>query len=135
METISNVAAAASKAIWGEQTATQQNETAGQEPISGQQGKGTANEPFDQGNTGKLYALSPVVMQRVAHITRKRPSAYSLTLYCIDLSTQKSENASQEPISSHLTKTPTAEPVGQGYSGEFNQPDWPTDVTEQKSAD
>jgi len=51
METISNVAAAASKAIWGEQTATQQNETAGQEPISGQQGKGTANEPFDQGNT------------------------------------------------------------------------------------
>ncbi|KAF2278860.1 uncharacterized protein EI97DRAFT_440374 [Westerdykella ornata] len=53
METIHNVAAAASKAIWGEQNtdATTQNETGGQEPISGEQGKGTPNEPFDQGNS------------------------------------------------------------------------------------
>lgn len=57
METISNVASTitttASKAIWGEQTAnqtTQNNETAGKEPVSGQQGKGTADSPYDQGN-------------------------------------------------------------------------------------
>jgi hypothetical protein len=49
METISNVASAASKAIFGEQRATQ-NETGGQEPISGAQGQGTPNEPFDKGN-------------------------------------------------------------------------------------
>ncbi|KAF2748791.1 hypothetical protein M011DRAFT_466563 [Sporormia fimetaria CBS 119925] len=55
METISNVASAASKLVFGDQkTTTEHNETAGQEPISGQQGKGTANEPFDQGNAGKL---------------------------------------------------------------------------------
>ncbi|PSN66175.1 hypothetical protein BS50DRAFT_635326 [Corynespora cassiicola Philippines] len=50
METISNITSAASKAIWGEQKATG-NETAGQEPISGQQGKGTVNDPFDKGNS------------------------------------------------------------------------------------
>ncbi|KAF2182054.1 hypothetical protein K469DRAFT_637513 [Zopfia rhizophila CBS 207.26] len=49
METISNAASTASKMIWGEQN-PQTNETAGQEPISGHQGKGTATEPFDQGN-------------------------------------------------------------------------------------
>lgn len=42
METITNVVQAASKAIYGDPTTTtQSNETGGQEPISGQQGKGT----------------------------------------------------------------------------------------------
>ncbi|KAF2470233.1 uncharacterized protein BDR25DRAFT_304166 [Lindgomyces ingoldianus] len=52
METISNVASSASKMIWGEKniTTTQRNDVVGQEPISGKQGKGTAYEPFDQGN-------------------------------------------------------------------------------------
>lgn len=54
METVSNVVNAASKAIWGEQNTAQNetvgNETAGNEPVSGLQGKGTATEPFDQGN-------------------------------------------------------------------------------------
>lgn len=54
METISNVvstvSATATKAIWGE---PQNNETAGNEPVSGVQGKGTATEPFDGGNSGK----------------------------------------------------------------------------------
>lgn len=58
METITNIASTvtttASKAIWGEpnttQNATQGNETAGKEPVSGELGKGTAAEPYDQGN-------------------------------------------------------------------------------------
>lgn len=61
METIQNVAAAASKAIFGEQSTTQTthgNETGGTEPISGEQGKGTATEPFDQGNSAKANAAS-----------------------------------------------------------------------------
>ena len=59
METINNVVAAASKTIWGETDTqkTEHNETGGQEPVSGQQGKGTPNEPFDQGNAGKLEQL------------------------------------------------------------------------------
>jgi hypothetical protein len=55
METVNNVVNAASKAIWGEQnpqTATG-NETAGQEPVSGMQGKGSADSPFDQGNASE----------------------------------------------------------------------------------
>lgn len=55
METISNVvntvSATATKAIWGEQ---QNNETAGNEPASGVQGKGTAIDPYDGGNSGTL---------------------------------------------------------------------------------
>ena len=31
---------------------TTRNETAGSEPVSGLQGKGTVTEPFDQGNSG-----------------------------------------------------------------------------------
>lgn len=60
METIQKVASAASKTIWGEQTATQQNEAGGKEPISGETGKGTPNEPYDQGNSGKLTALKRI---------------------------------------------------------------------------
>lgn len=65
METItnlaSNAASTASKLIYGDQTKTDEtvdqtknNETAGKEPISGEQGAGTATQPFDQGNAGKL---------------------------------------------------------------------------------
>ncbi|KAF2822276.1 hypothetical protein CC86DRAFT_385962 [Ophiobolus disseminans] len=61
METITNAASSvvttASNLIYGQPakdteatTTTAGNETAGKEPISGQQGKGTVNEPFDQGN-------------------------------------------------------------------------------------
>lgn len=60
METItnlaSNAATTASKLIYGEQPKTEDqaktatNETAGKEPLSGEQGKGTVSEPFDQGN-------------------------------------------------------------------------------------
>jgi hypothetical protein len=58
METITNLASTAattaSKLIYGDNTTatTTQNETAGKEPISGEQGKGTATEPFDKGNEG-----------------------------------------------------------------------------------
>lgn len=55
METISNIASSAtntvSTLIYGDQT--KNNETAGKEPISGEEGKGTATEPFDKGNAGE----------------------------------------------------------------------------------
>jgi hypothetical protein len=65
METITNLAntavGTASKLIYGDQTtkteeavdATKHNETAGKEPVSGVEGKGTATQPFDQGNARK----------------------------------------------------------------------------------
>lgn len=59
METISNIASTAtstvSNLIYGSQdTATKTNETAGKEPVSGQTGKGTVDEPYDLGNSGEL---------------------------------------------------------------------------------
>ena len=58
METISNIASTAtttvSNLIYGNQdAATKTNETAGKEPVSGLTGKGTVNDPYDQGNSGK----------------------------------------------------------------------------------
>ncbi|KAH8724073.1 hypothetical protein GQ44DRAFT_618844 [Phaeosphaeriaceae sp. PMI808] len=53
METITNAASTVtstvSSLIYGQPA--KKNETAGQEPISGKQGKGTVNDPFDKGNT------------------------------------------------------------------------------------
>ncbi|KAJ4366681.1 hypothetical protein N0V95_000008 [Ascochyta clinopodiicola] len=57
METISNIVNTAtttvSNAIYGapSEETTKHNETAGQEPVSGQTGKGTVNDPYDQGNS------------------------------------------------------------------------------------
>ena len=58
METISNIASTAtstvSNLIYGNQdTTSKTNETAGKEPVSGQTGKGTVDEPYDQGNSGE----------------------------------------------------------------------------------
>jgi len=53
METLSNAANSASKMIWGDKTGDATTES-GQEPISGEQGKGTVEEPFDRGNEGAL---------------------------------------------------------------------------------
>jgi len=47
METVNNLATAASRAIWGESNTTSQS---GTEPVSGQQGKGTINDAYDHGN-------------------------------------------------------------------------------------
>jgi hypothetical protein len=44
METINNLAGAASKAIWGD------NAQSGTEPVAGEQGEGTKTDPYDQGN-------------------------------------------------------------------------------------
>lgn len=66
METITNVVTIASKAIWGEQNPHMAtgNETAGQEPVAGLQGKGTATEPYDQGN-----APDPITPAGKANVT------------------------------------------------------------------
>jgi len=57
METIQNIAAAASKVIYGEQTTTN-SETAGEEPISGETGQGTVESPYDQGNSANPISTS-----------------------------------------------------------------------------
>ena len=57
MDTVNNLASAASRAIWGEGNGangaqTKENETKGQEPVSGETGNVEAGEPYDKGNAG-----------------------------------------------------------------------------------
>jgi hypothetical protein len=65
METVNNLASAASRAIWGDgdgANAAQTNgdakgnETRGQEPLSGETGNVEAGEPYDKGNAGGEFA-------------------------------------------------------------------------------
>ncbi|KAF2686756.1 hypothetical protein K458DRAFT_363052 [Lentithecium fluviatile CBS 122367] len=78
METVTNAVNAASKAIWGEQNpnTTTDNETAGQEPISGLQGKGSVNEPFDQGNAPNQGNIADTTSASTANPTTN-PKPYS----------------------------------------------------------
>lgn len=59
METITNIASTAtstvSNLIYGDQT--KKNETEGKEPVSGEQGKGTAADPYDHGNAREFCAV------------------------------------------------------------------------------
>lgn len=50
METVNKVVHAASTAIWGEGQDNQSTQPHGEEPVSGVQGKGAANDPYDAGN-------------------------------------------------------------------------------------
>ncbi|KAI9736931.1 MAG: hypothetical protein M1818_005982 [Claussenomyces sp. TS43310] len=53
METLTNAANAASRAIWGESnTSTAQAEESGREPLSGETGNVQLGEPYDAGNLG-----------------------------------------------------------------------------------
>jgi hypothetical protein len=64
METVNNLAAAASRAIWGEgngANGAQTNgiETKGQEPVSGEMGNVDKGEPYDKGNAGEFLPSIP----------------------------------------------------------------------------
>ncbi|KAF5852072.1 hypothetical protein GGP41_000803 [Bipolaris sorokiniana] len=91
METITNLAStattAASKLIYGDQT--QNNETAGKEPISGEKGSGTAIDPYDKGNAATADK-----------------NDY--------LDSSKNETARKEPVSGSLGNGTVSEPFDQG---------------------
>jgi hypothetical protein len=55
METINNLASSASNTLFGQNSNTDTttdtgNDVSGREPIAGEQGKGTKEDPFDHGN-------------------------------------------------------------------------------------
>lgn len=67
METISNIASTATNAVtnlvYGAPE-TKVNETGGKEPVSGQTGKGTVDDPYDQGNSGAFKLSSQKVFHK-----------------------------------------------------------------------
>ena len=55
METVNNLVSTASNLIWGEGNGAngkKENETMGQEPLSGETGNVEKGEPYDKGNAG-----------------------------------------------------------------------------------
>jgi hypothetical protein len=57
METVNNLVSTASHLIWGEANGAngqKENETMGQEPISGEKGNVEKGEPYDKGNAGEF---------------------------------------------------------------------------------
>jgi len=57
METVNNLASAASRAIWGENNT--QSAEVGREPISGETGDVKSGEPYDAGNLGDSTSTKP----------------------------------------------------------------------------
>jgi hypothetical protein len=109
METITNAVSAATNAasnlIYGDQTkadeaveTTKNNETAGKEPISGVEGKGTKSDPFDQGND----SAAPLA------------TANDKTTF---LDYKNNETGGKEPISGAQGLGTAKEPFDQGNDG------------------
>lgn len=73
METISNIASSASKLIYGDPKVEQ----SGQEPVSGQTGRGTADEPYDAGN---LEGKSAILVSLFCRIRRTSPVECAISL-------------------------------------------------------
>lgn len=85
METLSNVANAASKAIFGESTAnsTQSvNETGGQEPLSGELSDTSKGKPYDAGNADSKDTdlAKPQTTKTTGLSTKENPDAKALDL-------------------------------------------------------
>lgn len=55
METVNSVVNTATKMIWGESADATKQTT---EPVSGQTGAGTLNDPYDKGNTDGTFITS-----------------------------------------------------------------------------
>ena len=118
METITNIASTAtstvSNLIYGEQT--KNNETAGKEPISGEEGKGTATEPFDKGNAGELSFSSTCCTAFTDRTTATPLDTTADKKTYLDYS--NNETAGTEPVSGQQGKGTASEPFDQGNSGE-----------------
>jgi hypothetical protein len=63
METVNNLASAASKAIWGDPSDTTETQT--EEPLSGETGDTSAGEPYDKGNEGESDTCSSLASSLV----------------------------------------------------------------------
>lgn len=72
METITNAASAASRAIFGETESTP--EQSGREPLSGEMGDTSKGEPYDAGNTGCKSQVSYASSGRLQLIHSQSPN-------------------------------------------------------------
>jgi hypothetical protein len=65
METVNNLVSTASHLIWGEGSdanGQKENETKGQEPLSGETGNVEKGGPYDKGNAGEFLLPCPFAL-------------------------------------------------------------------------
>lgn len=112
METITNIASTAtstvSNLIYGDQSKnneTANNETGGKEPISGEEGKGTATEPFDKGNAGQPSFFSTCCTTSTDRITATPLDTTADRKTFLDYA--NTETSSKEPVSGQEGKDTT----------------------------
>ncbi|KAG4442203.1 hypothetical protein IFR05_002313 [Cadophora sp. M221] len=112
METVTNIASAASRAIWGEGTNPEDkkdvngNATLGKEPVAGELGDVKSGEPYDKGNvevdaSGEL----PLVLRKIwvqFHILLCKRSYYRDTYLTCPLT----DETTTHPAKSTLTSNP-----------------------------
>ena len=66
MDTINNITSAAGKALWGDGA-----KASGEEPVSGQKGAGTTDEPYDKGNAeGTRVSMSVMLLALCSLVSR-----------------------------------------------------------------
>ncbi|TGO57951.1 hypothetical protein BCON_0060g00250 [Botryotinia convoluta] len=110
METVNNIAAAASKVIWGEPqettdaaNATVVPETKGTEPISGELGDTKKGEPYDLGN-----ADSTTTQNTLSSLTDSTTSTFTPT----DTTTLSPPGLAAKPLdSSSISTSPTPDSI------------------------
>jgi hypothetical protein len=150
METAKNLVNAASNMVFGESQT--QNQTAGEEPLSGQQGKGTASEPYDAGNASGMPFTYPTIQAFAVTVlanafsgepTNKETSATETT-GTESTNTATTNEPSQDPddISSKPVTGPTGTDVGAAAPESGTKPtikqqgaDRPNDAPEGEQAD
>ncbi|KAE9961373.1 hypothetical protein EG328_003470 [Venturia inaequalis] len=96
METVNNAVNAASKMIWGEPTASADTTKQTTEPISGETGAGTLEEPYDKGNTDASIASDTTTTPNIGSTAPSSGTTAS--------SEPSSTTTSKEPLST-LTNT------------------------------
>ncbi|KAJ5832586.1 hypothetical protein N7474_000897 [Penicillium riverlandense] len=128
METISNVVHKASTAIWGEDNSSHQEQSVephGDEPMSGVQGKGAVNDPFDAGNREDQSDNADSIDEPTP--TEDSPAAQKTT-------TEPSSKNNTDPITTGQPMSSSTEAGGGGGSSSTNEKQ-PTDGGEQRSTE
>jgi len=140
METINNVASAASKAIWGDPTAETSNES-GVEPISGETGDTSKGEPYDAGNKDSTSTESAEATPSVQLSGGDSAVSSTDTTGALPASIQQSSSAfsSDKPTSSSelsgagSTPSASADPLSISKQQSLErQTDEPEDIKETK---
>lgn len=101
METVNNVVSQATKLIWGESQANTQTT----EPVSGQTGAGTVNEPYDKGNIDASNIASTTTTGTTGTTTSSVDPSSTMTSTSTDPTSNTLPSTNDPATAAHSTST------------------------------